>query len=132
MDNARAQNNTIETCICYHVCRYCKRGSSATGGSMNTSRLSSVMFATGCQSHSALSTSSVYSSFNHYTELLPSRPYLRDCCTATHSSASGLQLRSPKRTNLRVRRMKTHFGDRAFSAAVPRCWNSLPYVIRLD
>jgi len=27
--------------------------------------------------------------------------------------------------------MKTHFGDRAFSAAGPRCLNSLPPVIRL-
>src|SRR6218665_1052087 len=41
--------------------------------------------------------------------------YLRDCCTATHSSASGLRLRSLERTDLRVRRMRTHFGDRAFS-----------------
>src|SRR6218665_3404240 len=49
-----------------------QRGSSATGGSMTTSRLSSVIFSTGCQSHSVSSTSSVYSSFNHYTELLPS------------------------------------------------------------
>src|SRR6218665_1725182 len=48
--------------------------------------------------------------------------YLRDCCTATHSSASGLQLRSLERTDLCVRTMKTHFGDRAFSAAGPRCW----------
>ena len=29
-----------------------------------------------------------------------------------------------------MRRMKTHFGDRAFSAAGPRCWNILPPVIR--
>src|SRR6218665_474993 len=27
--------------------------------------------------------------------------------------------------------MKTHFGDRAFSAAGPLCWNSLPPVIHL-
>jgi len=27
--------------------------------------------------------------------------------------------------------MKTHLGDRAFSAAGPRYWNSLPPVIRL-
>src|SRR6218665_1828531 len=53
-------------------CSTLQRGSSATGGSMTTSRLSSVMFSTGCQSHSASSTSSVYSSFNHYTWLLPS------------------------------------------------------------
>src|SRR6218665_3324705 len=45
-------------------CLMLQRGSSAT------SRLFFVMFSTGCQSHSASSTSSVYSSFNHYTELL--------------------------------------------------------------
>src|SRR6218665_2305096 len=56
--------------------------------------------------------------------------HLRDCCTATHSSASGLRLRSLERTDLRVRRMRTLFGDRAFLAAGPRCWNSLPPVIR--
>src|SRR6218665_3237171 len=49
-----------------------QRGSSATGGSMTTSHRSPAMFSTGCQSHSASSTSSVYSSFNHYTELLHS------------------------------------------------------------
>src|SRR6218665_1468602 len=36
-----------------------------------------------------------------------------------------------ERTDLRVRRMKTHIGDRAFSAAGPRCWNSLPSAIRV-
>src|SRR6218665_1898642 len=51
-------------------CLMLQRGSSATGESMTTSRLFFVMFSTGCQSHSASSTSSVYSSFNHYTELL--------------------------------------------------------------
>src|SRR6218665_3850661 len=56
--------------------------------------------------------------------------YLRDCCVATHSSASGLRLRSLERTDLSVRRMRTHFGDRAFSAAGPRCWNRLSPVIR--
>src|SRR6218665_276112 len=53
-------------------CLMLQRGSSATGGSMTTSRLFFMMFSTGCQSHSASSTSCVYSSFNHYTELLPS------------------------------------------------------------
>ena len=38
---------------------------------------------------------------------------------------------SLERTDLRVRRMRTHFGDRGISAAGPRCWNSLPPVIRL-
>src|SRR6218665_3533286 len=49
-----------------------QRGSSATGGSMTTSHRSSTMFSTGSQSHSASSTSSVYSSFYHFTELLQS------------------------------------------------------------
>jgi len=39
---------------------------------MTTSCRSSVMFSTGCQSHSASSTSSTYSSFYHFTELLQS------------------------------------------------------------
>src|SRR6218665_3452386 len=58
--------------------------------------------------------------------------YLRDCCIGTHSSASGLCLRSLERTDLQVRRMMTHFGDGAFSDAGPRCWNSLPPAIRLS
>src|SRR6218665_3675295 len=49
-----------------------QQGSSATGGSMTTSHRSSAMFSTGCQFHSASSTSSVYSSSYHFTELLQS------------------------------------------------------------
>src|SRR5688572_6474258 len=56
--------------------------------------------------------------------------YLRDYCTETHSSVSGLRLRSLKKTDLRVGRMRTRFGDRAFSVSGPRCWNSLPPTIR--
>ena len=52
--------------------------------------------------------------------------YLRDYCKETHSSASGLRLRSTDKCDLLVRRMKTRFSDRAFSAAGPRCWNKLP------
>src|SRR6218665_2299422 len=48
------------------------QGSFVTGGSMTTSHRSSVMFSTCCQSHSASSTSSAYSSFFHFTELLQS------------------------------------------------------------
>ena len=40
----------------------------------------------------------------------PEQAYLRDCCIGTHSSASGLRLRSLEKTDLRVRRMRTHFG----------------------
>src|SRR6218665_1287497 len=110
-------------------CLMLQRGSSATGGSMTTSHRSSAMFSTGCQSHSASNTSSVYSSFNHYTELLHST-CIRDCCIGTRSSASGLRLRSLEETDLRVRRMRTHFGDRAFSVAGLRCWNNLPPAFR--
>src|SRR6218665_598879 len=56
--------------------------------------------------------------------------YLRDYCKETHSSASGLRLRSTDKCDLLVRRMKTRFGDRAFSAAGPRCWNNLPAALR--
>src|SRR6218665_1898070 len=56
--------------------------------------------------------------------------YLRDYCKETHSSASGLRLRSTDKCDLLVRRMKTRFGDRAFSAAGPRCWNKLSAALR--
>src|SRR6218665_947232 len=56
--------------------------------------------------------------------------YLRDYCKETHSSASGLLLRSTDKCDLLFRRMKTRFGDRAFSAADPRCWNKLPAALR--
>src|SRR6218665_998821 len=48
------------------------QGSFVTEGSMTMSRRSSVVFSTGCQCHSASSTSSAYSSFFHFTELLQS------------------------------------------------------------
>ena len=57
--------------------------------------------------------------------------YLRGCCIGTRSSASGLRLRSLEKTDLRVRRMRTHFGDRAFSVGCPRWQNILPPAIRL-
>src|SRR6218665_1467472 len=56
--------------------------------------------------------------------------YLRNYCIETHSSASGLRLRLIDKRDLRVRRMKTRFGDRAFSADGPSYWNSLPSVLR--
>src|SRR6218665_104422 len=45
-------------------------------------------------------------------------------CKETHSSASGLRLRTTDKCDLLVRRMETRFGDRAFSAG-PKSWNSL-------
>src|SRR6218665_192986 len=105
-----------------------QRGSSATGGSMTTSHRSSAMFSNGCQSHSASSTSCLLV----FLSLHGAAPeYLRDCCIGTHSSASGLRLRSLERTDPQVRWMRTHFGDCAFSAAGPRCWNSLSPAIHL-
>src|SRR6218665_1600096 len=56
--------------------------------------------------------------------------YLREYCKETHLSASGLRLRSTDKCDLLVRRMKTQFGDRAFSAVGPRCWNKLPAALR--
>src|SRR6218665_249547 len=53
-------------------CSMRRQGLFVTGGSMTTSRRSSVMFSTGCQSHFASSRSSAYSSFFHFTELLQS------------------------------------------------------------
>src|SRR6218665_2417970 len=57
--------------------------------------------------------------------------FMRDYCTGkeTHSSASGLRLRSTDKCDLLVRR-KTRFGDRAFSAAGLRRWNRLPAALR--
>ena len=51
-------------------------------------------------------------------------------CKETHSYASGLRLRSTDKCDLDVRWMTTRFGDRAFSAAGPRCWNRLPAALR--
>ena len=60
-------------CLLYSSrCSLPRQSSFVTGGSMTTSCRSSVMFSTGCQSHSASSTSSTYSSFYHFTELLQS------------------------------------------------------------
>src|SRR6218665_498822 len=55
--------------------------------------------------------------------------YLHDYCIDTHSSASGLRPRSTDKRDLHVIRLKTLFGDRAFSAAGPCYWNSLSSVM---
>ena len=56
--------------------------------------------------------------------------YLRAYCIGVSSSRSGPSLRSEARGDLKVRKSKTCFGDRAFSVAGPRCWNNLPPSIR--
>ena len=61
-----------------------------------------------------------------YTSLHRAAPgYLHDYC----SSTSGLRLRSTDKCYILVRRMKTRFGYRAFSAAGPRCWIRLPLLL---
>src|SRR6218665_2405447 len=47
------------------------------------------------------------------------------------SCVSSITTTSRYSNDLRVQRMRTHFSNRAFSAAGPRCWNSLPPAIRL-
>ena len=55
--------------------------------------------------------------------------YLADLCCSTPAAATGHNLRSVTHGDLRVRRMCTKFGDRAFSVAGPRAWNKLPMEI---
>src|SRR6218665_3567820 len=83
------------------------------------SHRTSVMFCTGSQFPFA--SSSVY--LLVYKLLNGAVPgYLQDYCIETHSSASGLRLQSTDKHDLCARRMKTRFGDHAFSAAGPGYW----------
>src|SRR6218665_1771682 len=103
-------------------------GCCAIGENMITLHRSSVMFYTGSQFLFEFKICLLV-----YKSLHGAAPgYLREYCTRkeTHSSASGLRLRSTDKCDLHVRRMKTRFGDRAFSAAGPRCWNRLPAALR--
>src|ERR1043165_9319953 len=56
--------------------------------------------------------------------------YLRAYCIGVSSSRSGPSLRSEARGDLKVRKSKTCFRDRAYNVAGPRCWNNLPPSIR--
>src|SRR6218665_1746114 len=105
-------------------------GCCATGENTTTSRRSSVMFYTGFKFPFELSSRSACLSTSRFMGQRLGTMYLRDYCKETHSSASGLRLRSTDECDLLVRRMKTRFGDRAFSAAGPRCWNKLPAALR--
>ena len=55
--------------------------------------------------------------------------YLADLCCST-TIETGYNLRSATHGDLRVRKMCTNFGDRAFSFAGSRPWNKLPMDIR--
>ena len=56
--------------------------------------------------------------------------YLGEYCVGVASSRGGPSLRSEMKGDLRMRKTKTCFGDRAFSVAGPKCWNSIPPSIR--
>lgn len=81
---------------------------------------SSLMSSTGCLFHSVSSLSCLF--LNHFKELCP-------CMCATtalglHSSGSVFPLQSFVRTDLRM-----CFGDQAFSAAGPQCWNRTVFLL---
>jgi len=56
--------------------------------------------------------------------------YLADLCCSTSAAEIGHNLRSATNGDLRVRRMCTKFGDRAFYVAGPRASNKLSIDIR--
>src|SRR6218665_2892890 len=52
--------------------------------------------------------------------------YLKSYCVGVSTLRAGARLRSEVKGDLKVRKSKTCFGDRAFSVAGPRCWNNIP------
>ena len=52
--------------------------------------------------------------------------YISNYCTRVTGAERRSSLRSTSHNNLIVPRSKTLFGDRSFSVAGPRAWNSLP------
>src|SRR6218665_2716718 len=104
-------------------------GCCATGENTTTLRCSSVMFYTGSQFLFELSSrSACWSTSRFMGQRLGI--FATIVLKETHSSASGLRLRSTDKCDLLVRRMKTRFGDRAFSAPGPICRDSLPAALR--
>src|SRR6218665_3920482 len=89
-------------------CSMLQRVSSATGGSMTTSRLFFVNNLSDVLHWLPVPFRIEYKLYLLVFQSLhgAAPEYLRDCCTATHSSASGLRLRSLEWTDLRVRRMR--------------------------
>ena len=57
-------------------------------------------------------------------------PYLTDVCILASSDEFRRRLRSADLDTCIVPRTHTRFGDRIFSAAGPRIWNSLPPDLR--
>src|SRR6218665_1101551 len=56
--------------------------------------------------------------------------YLKSYCVGVSTLRAGARLQSEVKGDLKVRKSKTCFGDRAFSVAGPRCWNNIPTFIR--
>jgi len=56
--------------------------------------------------------------------------YLADLCCSKSAAEIGHNLRFATNGDLRVRRMCTKVGDRAFSVAGPHAWKKLPIDIR--
>ena len=52
--------------------------------------------------------------------------YLRECVTASADASSRPRLRSTSSQRYERPRMRLKFGERSFSSAGPRAWNSLP------
>ena len=82
------------------------------------------MLYTGSQFPFESSLRSVYWSTSRFMELR-----LGICATIVRWRIRPLRVYDFDR-RINVRRMKTQFGDRAFSAAGIRCWNRLPAVLR--
>ena len=53
-------------------------------------------------------------------------PYLADIISLTSQRQTRSGLRSADSTNYTTPRLRTKFGERAFSYAGPAAWNSLP------
>src|SRR6218665_925028 len=56
--------------------------------------------------------------------------YLKSYCVGVSTSRVGARLRSEVKGDLKERKSKTCFGERAFSVAGPQCWNNIPTSIR--
>ena len=59
------------------------------------------------------------------------RPYLADIVSLKSHRQTRSGLRSADSTNYTTPRLRTKFGERAFSYAGPAAWNSLPADLRV-
>src|SRR6218665_1787907 len=65
-------------------------------------------------------------SFLNYKSLHgAAQDYLKSYCVWVSTSRARARLRSEVKGDLKVRKLKTCFGNRAFSVAGPQCWNNI-------